>query len=98
MSKNNEQRKLMKGMQESLQELQFLRFFTTLAILTIIFVLVLRFVQRTSVASDKTKPVEASLGLASSQSLEALIEFTPLKTQNNLIKKTFVDSKIEIKK
>ena len=71
----------MKGIQDSLQELQILRFFTTLAILTIIFVLVLRFVQQTSVSSDKTKPVEAYIGPAS---LETLLEFTPTKTQNHL--------------
>ena len=81
MSKNNEQRNLMKGMQESLLELQILRFFTTLAVLTIIFVLVLRFVQQTSVTSDKTKPAEASLGSAS---IETLIEFSPSKAQNHL--------------
>lgn len=89
MSKNNEQRKLMKGMQESLLELQILRFFTTLAILTIIFVLVLRFVQQTSVSSDKTKPAEASLGPAS---IETLFEFTPSKTQNNL-KQSIIEPK-----
>ncbi len=81
MSKNIEQRNFMKGLQESLLELQILRFFTTLAILTIIFVLVLRFVQQTSVTSDKIKPAEAYFGPAS---LETLLEFTPAKTQNHL--------------
>lgn len=81
MSKNIEQKNIVKGLQESLLELQILRFFTTLAILTIIFVLVLRFVQQTSVSSDKTKPAEAYFGPTS---LEMLLEFTPSKTPNHL--------------
>lgn len=91
MSKNNEQRNLMKGLKDSLLELQILRFFTTLAILTIIFVLVLRFVQQTSVTSDKIKPVEASFGAVS---IDALIEIAPSKTQTHL-NKSIVDSTSE---
>ena len=89
MSKYNKQKNIMKRLQESLLELQILRFFTTLAILTIIFVLVLRFVQQTSVTSDKTKPVEASMGPAS---IETLFEFMPSKTLNNL-KQSIIEPK-----
>lgn len=94
MSGNNEQRNIMKGIQDSLQELQILRFFTTLAILTIIFVLVLRFVQQTSVSSDKNKPMEASLGPAS---IETMLEFAPAKTQNNLNQSIIDQNKTEKK-
>lgn len=79
MSKNIEQKNVLKGLHESLLELQILRFFTTLAVLTIIFVLVLRFVQQTSVTSDKTKPAEAYFGPTS---LETLLVFAPAKTQH----------------
>lgn len=92
MSGNNEQKHVKKGLQDSLQELQILRFFTTLAILTIIFVLVLRFVQQTSITSDKNKPIESSLGTTS---IETMLEFAPRKTHNNLNQSVVDQKKIE---
>ena len=77
MSTNNKQLNIYKSRWEAVLELQILRFFTTLAILTIVFVLVLRFVQQTSVSSDKIKPPEAAMG---SGSVETLFDFTQMKT------------------
>lgn len=51
-------RKWRSGSTEIVQEMHFLRFFGTLAVLTILFVLGLRFVQQTSSLSDRTQPLQ----------------------------------------
>jgi hypothetical protein len=82
MSMNNKQPNKYKKRWEAFLELQILRFFTTLVILTIVFVLVLRFVQQTSISSDKIKPAEASLGLSS---VDTLFDVTRIKSKTYLV-------------
>ena len=92
MSTNNKQPNIYKSRWEAVLELQILRFFTTLAILTIVFVLVLRFVQQTSVSSDKIKPPEAAIGAGS---VEPLFDFTQMNSQPNLQPDTTAHKKLK---
>lgn len=95
MSTNYKQSNNYKSRWEAVLELQILRFFTTLAILTIVFVFVLHFVQQTSISSDKIKPPEASLAASS---VENLFDLTQMKNQLHpeSVNSPYMDSTLDV--